>query len=154
MHDRVSWGFYISNFAFLVGVAAAAVILVMPTYILHDVDFKKAVLLGEALAVAALLMAIAFVVVDVGGPFRLWHLMPGIGLMNWPASLLTWDILVLNGYLVLNLLIPLYILYNHWQGKEPVKKFYVPDSVDRLGGVRPPCDSVPLRRASRASLLE
>ena len=45
MHDRVSWGFYISNFAFLVGIAAAAVILVMPTYILRDVDFKRAVLL-------------------------------------------------------------------------------------------------------------
>jgi molybdopterin-containing oxidoreductase family membrane subunit len=133
MHDRVSWGFYISNFAFLVGVAAAAVIVVMPTYILRDVDFQRAVLLGEALAVAALLMAIAFVVVDVGGPSRLWHLMPGVGLMNWPASLLTWDILVLNGYLVLNLLIPLYILYNHWQGKEPVKKFYVPAVILSIG---------------------
>lgn len=133
MHDRVSWGFYISNFAFLVGVAAAAVILVMPTYILHDVDFKRAVLLGEALAVAALVMAIAFVVVDVGGPFRLWHLMPVVGLMNWPASLLTWDILVLNGYLVLNLLIPLYILYNHWQGKEPAAKYYVPAVILSIG---------------------
>lgn len=133
MHDRVSWGFYISNFAFLVGVAAAAVILVMPTYVLHDVDFKRAVLLGEALAVAALTMAIAFVVVDVGGPFRLWHLMPVVGLMNWPASLLTWDILVLNGYLVLNLLIPLYILYNHWQGREPVKRFYIPAVILSIG---------------------
>ena len=126
MHDRVSWGFYISNFAFLVGIAAAAVILVMPTYILHDIDFKRAVLLGEALAVAALIMAIAFVVVDVGGPMRLWHLMPVVGVINWPQSLLTWDILVLNGYLALNLLIPFYILYSHYRGVEPVKQLYVP----------------------------
>lgn len=133
MHDRVSWGFYISNFAFLVGIAAAAVILVMPTYILHDVDFKRAVLLGEALAVAALVMAIAFVVVDVGGPWRLWHLMPFVGVMNWPRSLLTWDILVLNGYLVLNLLVPFYILYCHYRGLEPVKRYYVPAIIISIG---------------------
>jgi Ni/Fe-hydrogenase subunit HybB-like protein len=126
MHDSVSWGLYISNFAFLVGVAAAAVILVLPTYILKDVDFAKAVLIGEALAVAAVVMAIGFVVVDVGGPARLWHLLPGIGLLNWPASLLTWDILVLNGYLVLNLAIPFYILFHHYQGRTPNPRVYVP----------------------------
>ena len=70
MHDHVSWGFYISSFTFLVGVAAAAVILVMPTYVLDDHDFKSAVLFGEGIAVAALVAAIGFVVVDVGGPAR------------------------------------------------------------------------------------
>ena len=50
LHDHVSWGFYISNFTFLVGVAAAAVILVMPTYVLKDHDFHSAVLIGEAMA--------------------------------------------------------------------------------------------------------
>ena len=49
MTDRVSWGLYISNFTFLVGVAAAAVMLVMPTYVLKDIDFKQAVLIGEGL---------------------------------------------------------------------------------------------------------
>ena len=52
MSDRVSWGLYISNFTFLVGVAAAAVMIVVPTYVLHDIDFSKAVLIGEGLAVA------------------------------------------------------------------------------------------------------
>src|SRR5687768_3175195 len=59
--------------------------------------------------------------------------MPVVGLMNWPASLLAWDILVLNGYLVLNLLIPLYILYNHWQGREPVKQYYIPAVILSIG---------------------
>jgi Ni/Fe-hydrogenase subunit HybB-like protein len=126
MHDHVSWGLYISNFTFLVGVAAAAVILVMPTYVLKDYDFARAVLFGEAMAVAALVMAIAFVVVDVGGPARLWHLIPVIGIFNWPSSMLAWDILVLNGYLAINLLIPFYILYSHYRGRRPVKKYYVP----------------------------
>ncbi|HEY3442849.1 MAG TPA: NrfD/PsrC family molybdoenzyme membrane anchor subunit [Paludibaculum sp.] len=126
MHDHVSWGFYISNFTFLVGMAAAAVILVMPTYVLQDHDFKKAVLVGEALAVAALIMALSFVVADMGGPDRLWHVIPMIGVFNWPASMLTWDILVLNGYLVLNLLIPFYLLYSRYMGREPNKRIYVP----------------------------
>ena len=126
MHDHVSWGLYISCFTFLVGMAAAAVILVMPTYVLHDHDFKSAVLFGEGLAVAALVTAIGFVVVDVGGPERLWHLTPGIGVFNWPRSMLAWDILVLNGYLALNLVIPFYILYSHYRGREPRPAYYVP----------------------------
>src|SRR5262245_62069772 len=126
MHDHVSWGLYISCFTFLVGMAAAAVILVMPTYVLQDHDFKTAVLFGEALAVSALVTAIGFVVVDVGGPARLWHLTPGLGIFNWPRSMLAWDILVLNGYLVLNLLIPFYILYSHYCGRKPNPRYYVP----------------------------
>lgn len=126
MHDNVSWGLYISNFTFLVGVAAAAVMLVMPTYILKDMDFKQAVLIGEGLAVAAIIMAILFVVVDVGNPAALWHMMPGVGVFNFPNSILTWDMLVLNIYLVINITIPMYILYMHYNGKEPNKNVYLP----------------------------
>lgn len=126
MSDHVSWGFYISNFTFLVGVAAAAVMLVLPTYILKDMDFSKAVLLGEAVAVSALIMALCFVTVDMGGPQRLWHLFPMVGYFNWPDSMLTWDVIVLNGYLILNLMIPFYILYQHYIGKVPDKRRYVP----------------------------
>jgi Ni/Fe-hydrogenase subunit HybB-like protein len=126
MSDHVSWGFYISNFTFLVGVAAAAVMLVLPTYILKDMDFSKAVLLGEAVAVSALIMALCFVTVDMGGPERLWHLLPGLGYFNWPQSLLTWDVVVLNGYLVLNLFIPFWILFHHYRGKKPNPKVYLP----------------------------
>ena len=126
MNDRISWGLYISNFTFLVGVAAAAVMLVLPTYVLKDVNFKQAVLIGEGLAVAALLMCLAFVVVDMGGPARLWHLIPVIGYFNFPSSMLAWDVIVLNGYLVLNISIPLYILYCHYRGIEPNKNLYLP----------------------------
>lgn len=126
MHDNVSWGLYISNFTFLVGVAAAAVMLVMPTYILKDMDFKQAVLIGEGLAVAAIIMAILFVVVDVGNPAALWHMMPVLGVFNFPNSILTWDMLVLNIYLVINITIPMYILFMHYNGKEPNKKVYLP----------------------------
>lgn len=126
MSDRVSWGLYISNFTFLVGVAAAAVILVLPTYILNDVDFKQAVLIGEGMAVAALIMCISFVVVDVGGPGVLWHMVPGLGTFNFPNSMLTWDMIVLNVYLFINITVPMYILFRHYQNKEAKKSIYLP----------------------------
>jgi Ni/Fe-hydrogenase subunit HybB-like protein len=126
MNDRISWGLYISNFTFLVGVAAAAVMLILPTYILKDVNFKQAVLIGEGLAVAALLMCLAFVVVDLGGPARAWHLIPVVGFFNFPSSMLAWDVIVLNGYLLINISIPVYILYCHYKGTEPKKSIYLP----------------------------
>jgi molybdopterin-containing oxidoreductase family membrane subunit len=126
MNDHVSWGLYISNFTFLVGLAAAAVMLVLPAYVLKDVDFLKAVLIAEGVAVAALLMCLAFVTADLGNPLRAWHLIPGIGLLNFPRSMLAWDVIVLNGYLALNVLVPTYILYSHFSGKTPDKKKYLP----------------------------
>ena len=127
MNDHVSWGLYISNMAFLVGVAAAAVILVLPAYVLHDVDFSRAVLIAEGVAVAALVMCLAFVMANSPGyPGKWWRLTPVIGLLNWPNSMLAWDVIMLNGYLVLNLVIPFYILYQHFIGREPSKKKYVP----------------------------
>lgn len=126
MNDHVSWGLYISNFTFLVGLAAAAMMLVLPAYVMKDVDFAQAVLIAEGVAVAALVMCLAFVVVDLGNPLASWHLIPGIGLLNWPRSLLAWDVVVLNGYLALNLMIPFYILYNHFAGRRPEKRKYLP----------------------------
>jgi molybdopterin-containing oxidoreductase family membrane subunit len=126
MSDHVSWGLYISNFTFLVGMAAAAMMLVLPAYILENVDFGRAVLLAEGVAVAALVMSMSFVVVDLGNPLGSWHLTPGVGYLNWPRSLLAWDVLVLNGYLVLNLVIPFYILYSRFAGRPPAKRKYLP----------------------------
>ena len=111
MNDHVSWGLYISNMAFFVGVAAAAVILVMPAYVLHDVDFNRAVLIAEGVAVSALVMCLGFVTANSPGfPWKWWRLTPGIGLLNWPSSMLAWDVIALNGYLILNLTIQFYIL--------------------------------------------
>ncbi len=126
MSDQVSWGFYIANFAFLVGIAAAAVLLVIPAYIFHRDDIKHVVLVGEGMAVAAVTMSMLFVIVDLGRPDRLWHMIPVIGRFNWPISLLAWDVVVLFGYLVLNLAIPFYLLYNRYRGNEPSLRSYFP----------------------------
>jgi len=126
LSDQISWGFYIANFAFLVGIATSAVLLVIPAYIFHRQEMKDVVLLGEAVAVAAVITAMTFVMVDLGRPERFWHMIPGIGEFNFPVSLLSWDVLVLSGYLLLNLLIPFYILYCHFQGREPSFRAYFP----------------------------
>jgi molybdopterin-containing oxidoreductase family membrane subunit len=126
MSDQVSWGFYIANFAFLVGVAASAVLLVIPAYIFHRQDIKQVVLLGEGMAVAAVTMAMLFVTVDLGRPERIWHAIPLLGEFNFPVSLLAWDIVVLSGYLLLNFSIPAYVHFRHYRRLEVNFKLYFP----------------------------
>lgn len=118
MRDQVSWGLYISNFTFLVGVAAAAVLLVVPAYLYNFKPIKEIVLFGELLAITAITMCILFILVDMGQPTRVWHILPFIGAMHFPASLLAWDVVVLNGYLAINAIIAFYVLYRLSIGKE------------------------------------
>ncbi|UCH82008.1 MAG: polysulfide reductase NrfD [Nitrospiraceae bacterium] len=126
MRDQVSWGFYISNFTFLVGVAAAAVLLVIPAYLYNFKPIKEIVLLGEMLAIAAIIMCLLFVISDMGRPERGWHILPFLGTMNFPASLLAWDVLVLNGYLAINCIAVFYVLYKLSYGKEYKMSFLWP----------------------------
>lgn len=126
MGDHVSWGLYIANFAFTVGLAAGAVLMVIPAYLYKDKAMHDVVIVGEVLAIAAIVMAMLFVTVDLGRPDRIWHMMPGIGRFNWPISMLTWDVIVLNGYLALNLHITGYLLYTRFLGRQPDARWYVP----------------------------
>ncbi len=126
MTDEVSWGVYIANFTFLVGVAAAAVMMVIPVYIYDNEELHDLVIFGELLAVAAIVMCLAFVTVDLGRPDRFWHLIPGLGQLNFPASMLSWDVIVLNGYLLLNVHICGYLIYCRYQKRKPAKWFYIP----------------------------
>ncbi|MCU0573779.1 MAG: polysulfide reductase NrfD [Syntrophobacteraceae bacterium] len=97
----VSWGFYIAQFTFLVGVAASAVMVVLPYY-LHDVKvFGRITILGEFLAVAAVTMCLLFIIVDLGKPMRLLNVL----LYPSPNSILFWDMIVLNGYLFINIIV-------------------------------------------------
>jgi Ni/Fe-hydrogenase subunit HybB-like protein len=126
MRDQVSWAFYVGNFTFLVGVAAAAVLLVIPAYVYHWGPIKEVVILGELLAISAITMCLLFIAVDMGRPERALHIMPFFGTPNWPRSLLTWDALVLNCYLVLNLTIVSYVLYKGYKGEHYNKKIVNP----------------------------
>ncbi|OPY74768.1 MAG: Polysulfide reductase, NrfD [Syntrophorhabdus sp. PtaU1.Bin153] len=126
MRDQVSWGLYIANFTYLVGVAAAAVLLVIPAYIYHFDPIKEIVVLGELFAASSIIMALMFVFVDIGRPDKFWHLLPFVGKLAFPDSLLAWDVIVLNGYLILNIYVPVYILVKSYYRKEPNIKAVVP----------------------------
>jgi Ni/Fe-hydrogenase subunit HybB-like protein len=126
MRDQVSWGFYIGNFTFLVGVAAAAVVLVIPAYVYNWKPIREIVIFGELLAISAILMCMLFVMADIGRPDRFWHLVPGVGHLNFPRSLLAWDVLVLNCYFVINFAVVTHILYRAFHRRPYEKRFVVP----------------------------
>lgn len=126
MSDHVSWGLYIANFTFGVGLAAGAVLMVIPAYLYGDNDMHDVVIIGELVAIVAIVMSLLFVIVDLGSPQNFWHLLPGIGKFNWPISMLSWDVLVLNGYLVINLHVTGYLVYTRYRGRKPNPRWYVP----------------------------
>ena len=127
MSDQVSWGIGIANFVYFVGVAASAVLLVYPAYVKGDKDIREVVILGEQLAFTAIVMCLLFIFTDVGRPERLWHLIPFIGgRLNLPSSLLAWDVVVFNVYLILNLHIPGYLLYMKYRQEKPLWYLYLP----------------------------
>jgi Ni/Fe-hydrogenase subunit HybB-like protein len=101
MGRDISWGLYIAQLTFLVGVAASAVMVVIPYYLHNYKAFGKITILGEFLAVASVAMCGLFVIVDLGTPARAFYLI----LYPTPNSILFWDMIVLNGYLLLNIVI-------------------------------------------------
>ena len=101
MSRDVSWGFYIAQFTFLVGVAAGGVMVVLPYY-LHDYKaFGRITILGEFLAIAAVIMCLLFIIADLGYPMRALNVL----LYPTPGSVLFWDMIVLNVYLLLNIVV-------------------------------------------------
>lgn len=101
MSRDISWGLYIGHLTFMVGVAAGGVMIVLPYYF-HDAHaYGRITVIGEFLAIAAIIMALLFVVVDVGAPMKLFNVY-----IYWtPKSMLCWDSVVLPTYLILNIIV-------------------------------------------------
>ncbi len=117
MSRDVSWGFYIGQLTYFVGVAAGGVMVVLPYYI-HDYKaFGRITILGECLAIAAVVMCGLFVFVDLGNPVRVLNLV----LHPSPTSILFWDFIVLNGYLLLNVVIGWNVLSAERKGVQYAK---------------------------------
>jgi len=111
----VVWGFYIAQFTFLVGVAASAVMVVLPYYLHNYKAFGKITILGEFLAIAAVIMCMTFIFVDMGMPIRILN----VFLHPTPHSMMFWDTVALGGYLVLNVLISRITLSAERRGDPP-----------------------------------
>lgn len=101
MSRDVSWGLYISQFTYFVGVAASAVMLVLPAYFHHYKQFKRMIIFGEFIAIAAVIMCMLFIVVDMGQPQRMLNVV----LHPTFNSIMFYDMMVLVGYLCLNVVI-------------------------------------------------
>ncbi len=101
MSRDISWGVYIAQFTYLVGVAASAVMLVIPKYLHHYKKYATIVIFGEFLAIAAVIMCMLFIVVDIGQPMRMLNVV----LHPTPNSILFWDMIVLSGYLTINIIV-------------------------------------------------
>ena len=97
----VVWGLYIAQFTFLVGVAASAVMVVLPYYLHNYKAFGKMTILGEFLAISAVIMCMLFIFVDMGMPNRILN----VFLHPTPHSMMFWDTVALGGYLLLNIVI-------------------------------------------------
>ncbi len=112
MSRDVTWGIYISQFTFLVGVAAGGLMLVLPYYLHHYKDFGRITILGEFMAIAAVVMCLLFIMADLGQPMRglnvVFHPMPN--------SMLFYDMIVLNGYLFLNVICGWVVLHSEYKG--------------------------------------
>lgn len=115
MSRDVSWGFYIGQFTFMVGIAASGVMLVLPYYLHHYKKFGRLVILGEFLAISVVIMCMLFIFVDLGQPKRVMNVM----LHPTLNSVMFWDMVVLMGYLVLNVIIGWTVLGSERKGTPP-----------------------------------
>jgi Ni/Fe-hydrogenase subunit HybB-like protein len=117
MNRDVSWGIYIAQFTFMVGIAASAVMVVLPYYLHNYKAFGRITVLGEFLAVAAVTMCLLFVIVDLGRPDRLFNIIK----YPTPNSVLFWDMIVLNTYLFLNIIVGWMVLESERNDVAPPK---------------------------------
>jgi len=111
----VSWGLYIANFTFFVGVAASAVMVVLPYYLHNYKKFGRMVALGEFLAVSAVSMCMLFILVDMGQPGRVLNIL----LHPSPNSVMFWDFMVLGGYAIINIVIAWTVLDSEHRSDAP-----------------------------------
>jgi molybdopterin-containing oxidoreductase family membrane subunit len=115
LNRDVTWGLYIAQFTFLVGVAASAVMVVLPYYLHNYKAFGKITILGEILAIASVMMCGTFIFVDMGQPLRI------INVFRYPTphSLMFWDTIALGGYLMLNVIISINVIASEKKGTPP-----------------------------------
>ena len=125
MTSQIHEGLYFANLVFLVGVAAGAVTIVFPAYVYHHEGMHKVSVLGEMLAITAVIMVMMFVFAHMGRPDRLWHMIPPWGIYSL-SSMLGWDVLVLTGYLILNIVCGFYYLWCKYTGQPINQRWFIP----------------------------
>ena len=98
MRNFDSWGLYITMFMFLVGLSAGGLIISSVPRAFGMQGFGGISKVAVWTSICCTVLAIGFVVVDLGQPMRLWELFAYSNL----GSPLMWDIIVLGTYLILS----------------------------------------------------
>lgn len=100
MSDAFSWGVYVVNFVFFIGVSMAGT-LISALLRLSNAEWRKPITrLAEAITVFSLLIAAPMIVIDMGRPDRLLYVFTH-GRVQSP---ILWDVLSLTTYLAGSLL--------------------------------------------------
>ncbi|MEI3231971.1 MAG: NrfD/PsrC family molybdoenzyme membrane anchor subunit [Gordonibacter pamelaeae] len=95
----IPWGLYITMFMFLVGLSAGGLIISSAPRVFGVEGFGGISKIAVWTSICCTVLAIGFVVVDLGQPLRLWELFAYSNL----GSPLMWDIIVLGTYLILSI---------------------------------------------------
>ena len=99
MNNGNSWGLYITCFMFFVGLSAGGLIVASSASVFGIKQFKKVAKPAVLLSTVCIIAATAFVVVDLGGPARVFNLIIHAQI----GSPLMWDIIVITIYFVINI---------------------------------------------------
>lgn len=99
MRNLDSWGLYITMFMFLVGLSAGGLIVSSAPRVFGMEGFGGVSKIAVWTSICCTVLAIGFVVIDLGQPLRLWELFVYSNL----GSPLMWDIIVLGTYLILSI---------------------------------------------------
>lgn len=93
------WGLYVVNFVFFIGLSAGGVIVASLVHAFGLAGFRPIARIAELMAIACLVLAMSFILLDLGRPDRMIFL-----LRHWRVqSPLIWDVAVVNGYLLISL---------------------------------------------------
>lgn len=100
MRDYIAWGLYITNFVFFIGISHAGT-LISAILRVTGADWRRPITrMAEAITVLALLVGAPMVIIDMGRPDRIAHIV----LYGRIQSPVLWDVISVTTYLTGSLL--------------------------------------------------
>jgi molybdopterin-containing oxidoreductase family membrane subunit len=99
MRNLDSWGLYIINFMWFVGLSAGGLIISSAPKVFNVKGFGPISKVAIWVSICCTVLAMGFIIVDLGGPLRIWHL---IAYANFSSPLM-WDVIVLTAYLIVSI---------------------------------------------------
>ena len=125
MNNGTSWGLYITNFMFFVGLSAGGLIVASSASVFHITKFKAVALPAIILSTVCICAAGMFVLIDLGGIQRVWRILTGPN----PTSPLLWDVCVITCYLIINVFYLVFMTRGNQHAVSIVSRFALPCAI-------------------------